>query len=348
MNSPCFVLERSRLIQNLQHLKALSRQTGIKWLYTLKAFDASEGLETIADLLDGFSIGNMTEAGKVAPYPESHLHCYAPAFHENEIETLAQQSHTFSVNSLTQWKRFAPLCREHTSMGLRINPRLSLKQPSYCDCNDSRLGVDYQHFLKHYQTLEGVEGLHFHPFCHQGADAIETLLLHIETHYTPLLSSLKWLNLGGGQEFTSQGYDTARFISLINTFQERYPNLTLYFEPGTAVLHRCGHFVCKIMDIIPHEETPIVILNTSIESHLLDIAITKHTPVVRNTNMKSTPYRYTLSGMSCIAGDTIGTYFFNQALHIGEPVIFENMLGYTMVKQTRFNGLAHASFKIIE
>jgi len=348
MSSPTFVLERSKLHRNLRQLRILSEQTGIKWLYTLKAFDAPPALEMIAHALDGFSIGNMTEAGKVSRYTYKKLHCYAPAFDENELETLAQLSHTLSFNSLSQWQRFAPQCHKHTSLGLRINPKLSLVQPAYCDCNDSRLGVDYQTFLAEAANLTELEGLHFHPFCYQNADALDILLAHIQTHYATLLPSLQWLNLGGGQEFTSNHYDTQHFIALIHTFQERYPNLTLYFEPGSAVLHECGYYICEIMDIIPHPHTPIIILNTSIESHLLDVAITKHPPKVRDTTTTSTPYRYTLSGMSCIAGDTIGTYYFTRPLHIGDKIIFENMLGYTMVKQTTFNGLKPAELQVVD
>ena len=348
MSNPTFVLKRSKLQQNLQKLRTLSEQTGVKWLYTLKAFDAPPALEMITTILDGFSIGNMTEAGKVSRYTDKKLHCYAPAFDENELETLAQHSHTFSFNSLSQWRQFAPRCHKHTSLGLRINPKLSLLQPAYCDCNDSRLGVDYRTFLTEAANITGLEGLHFHPFCHQNADALATLLAHIQTHYDTLLPSLKWLNLGGGQEFTSNHYDTQRFISSIRHFQKRYPNLTLYFEPGSAVIHECGYFICEVMDIIPHPHTPTIILNTSIESHLLDIAITKHAPKVRNTTATPTPYRYTLSGISCIAGDTIGTYYFKKSLYIGDKIIFENMLGYTMVKQTTFNGLSPAKFQIVE
>jgi len=346
MSKPCFVLERDKLAHNLQHLHTLSQKTGVHWLFTLKAFDAPEALKMISQTLHGFSIGNLTEEAKVAPYP-THRHSYAPVFYEEEMITLAQQSQTLSFNSLAQWHRYAPLCREYCSLGLRINPQLSLKQPSYCDSNHSRLGVRYRAFLSHTPLLEGLEGLHFHPFCYQNADALEQLFTHIEYHYASLLPSLQWLNLGGGQQFTSKSYDTEHFIHLVNAFQTRYPHLKLYFEPASAVLHQCGYFQCKVMDMIPHEETTIVILNTSIETHLLDVAITHYLPSVQHTSTHPTPYHYTLAGMSCIAGDTIGTYYFTHPLAIGDSIIFENMLAYTLVKQTHFNGLAPAPLKVI-
>ena len=345
MSSPIFVLEREKLEANLAHFEYLAKETGIVWLYTLKAFDAPEGLEMIAKHFSGFSIGNRNEYSKVKAYSKQ-LHSYAPAFYEEEVETLAKQSNTMSFNSINQWKRYAEQCSHYSSLGLRINPQLSLNQPAYCDSNISRLGIPYENFLEHYTTFKKLEGLHFHALCHQSLSALEKLLSHIETHYHALLPKLKWLNLGGGQNFTDKAYDTAGFISLIQDFSRKYPHLTLYFEPGSAVLHGCGYFECAVMDIVD-AKTPVVILNTSIETHLLDVAITKQQPKVRGASDNITPYHYTLTGMSCIAGDVIGGYYFEKKLTIGDKIIFENMLGYTMVKQTSFNGLKVVGVKVV-
>jgi carboxynorspermidine decarboxylase len=344
MSNPTFILEKKRLEANLAHFEYLTKETGIKWLYTLKAFDKSEGLELIAESFDGFSIGNSNEYSKVKHHYKN-LHSYAPAFYEDEVETLAQESTTMSFNSLSQWQRYANKCAKHCSLGLRINPHLILKQPSYCDSNISRLGIDYNDFLEQHHTFKGLEGLHFHALCHQTLPALEKLFSHIETHYKSILPKLKWLNLGGGQNFTDKTYDTEGFIVLIQNFSNKYPHLTLYFEPGSAVVHNCGYFECTVMDII-ESDTPILILNTSIEAHLLDVAITKQKPKVRDTSLIKTEYNYELTGMSCIAGDVIGKYYFKSKLKVGDKIIFEDMLGYTIVKQTSFNGLKEVRFKI--
>ena len=345
MSSPTFVLERGKLKANLAHFDALAKETGIVWLYTLKAFDALEGLEMIAEHFSGFSIGNHNEYTKVKTYSKQ-LHSYAPAFYEEEVEILAKQSNTMSFNSINQWRRYAEQCSHHSSLGLRINPQLRLNQPAYCDSNISRFGVPYEDFLEHYPTFKKLEGLHFHALCHQNLPALEKLLGHIETHYQSILPKLKWLNLGGGQNFTDKAYDTKGFISCIQDFSRRYPHLTLYCEPGSAVVHECGYFECEVMDIID-AKTPTVILNTSIETHLLDVAITKQQPKVRGASDKTTPYHYTLTGISCIAGDLIGAYYFEKKLTIGDKIIFEDMLGYTMVKQTSFNGLRGVGFQTV-
>jgi len=345
MNRPTFVLQKHKLEANLAHFAYLAKETGILWLYTLKAFQESKGLEIIASVFDGFSIGNSNEYGTVKKYHQ-HLHSYAPAFYDDEVKILAKRSTTMSFNSISQWHRHAPLCSKHTSLGLRINPHLKLTQPSYCDTNISRLGVHYQDFLEQYHTFENLEGLHFHALCHQDFPALKKLFEHIETYYQSLLPKLKWLNLGGGQNFTNENYDTEGFIALIQSFKRNYPHLTLYFEPGSAVVHNTGYFECTILDII-EADTPIVILNTSIEAHLLDVAITKQKPKVRNSSAIETAYSYELTGMSCIAGDSIGMYYFNKKLNIGDKIIFEDMLGYTLVKQTSFNGLKEVRFKMI-
>ena len=50
-------------------------------------------------------------------------------------------------------------------------------------------------------------------------------------------------------------------------------------------------------------------------------------------------YTYRLAGRSCLAGDVIGEYSFDEQLKIGDKLVFEDMAHYTMVKNTTFNGL---------
>jgi len=130
-NSPLFIMEEKKLNANLQYFEKLAQKTGIIWLYTVKAFHEQEGLSCIAKKLEGFSIGNLNEFETIKEQPYTHLHSYAPAYYENEVESLAQKSTTLSFNSLSQWQRHAHTCKQ-TSLGLRIDPMLSLKQPQYC------------------------------------------------------------------------------------------------------------------------------------------------------------------------------------------------------------------------
>ncbi len=350
LNAPYFLLQKDKLQANLDRFKSLSRYTDVRFLYTLKGFDHKEGLPQIADTLSGFSIGNLNELAKIDNYRDRYIHIYSPAYYADEVVPLANASSTMSFNSITQWERYHKICSPQTSIGLRINPKISLNQPPYCDSNNSRFGVPYAKFLLLYQRdrelFRYLDGLHFHIFCHQDMSALLSLLDHIENRYRDILPSLKWLNLGGGQEFTSSKYEPQEFIEMISRFKAKHPHLEIYFEPCSSVISNVGEFHTTILDII--EDSPsIVILNTSIETHLLDIAITQKRPKIKNASNYKTPYRYKLTGMSCIAGDTIGIYYFDAPLKIGDSIIFEDMIGYTLVKQTDFNGINRAKLVVI-
>ena len=347
--SPCFIMQSHKLAKNLA-LFASIKHKNIKWLYTIKCFHEQEALIQIAQTFDGFSIGNLTELSKIPINNVQHIHTYSPAFYPHEVLSLAKASDSISFNSLTQWQSYAKETSAYTSIGLRINPKLKIKQPSYCDSSheNSRFGVDYRKFIKCYeensQDFNTLDGLHFHVFCHQGLEEFQALLTHIQTHYKNILPKLKWLNLGGGQSFTENHYDIQGFIHAIKTFSHLYPHLTLYFEPASAVVNDTGYFSCTILDII-EDKIPKVILDTSIETHLLDVSISKRKLQIIESTKKG--LQYEITGMSCIAGDTFGTYHFPKKLQIGDRLRFSNMIGYTLVKQTEFNGIGKAGFIIM-
>lgn len=338
-------MEKAKLDKNLALFHTLKHKN-IKWLYTIKCFHEKESMQEISKSFDGFSIGNLKELSQSQSNTPTHIHSYAPAFYPHEVLLLAKASTTMSFNSLSQWQTYHKEASIHSSLGLRINPKLDIKQPSYCDVShqNSRFGVDYRTFIKHYeekpQDFKVLKGLHFHVFCHQGFEAFSKLLTHISTYYQHILPSLKWINFGGGQKFTDPSYEIEAFTKAVKRFSQKHPQLTLYFEPASAVVENTGYFRTTILDIIENK----VILNTSIETHLLDVAISKRKLKVRDTSKKITPHSYELTGMSCIAGDIIGTYYFFYPLKIGNTIIFENMIGYTMVKQTKFNGIEKAGF----
>jgi len=344
-------MEQKKLEANLAKLDYLQKQTGVKILHTLKSFNALEGLEVINETLSGFSIGNHNELGMTASLKPKYIHSYAPYFDANEIEAIAQKSDTMSLNSLHQWHINRAKLQGLTSLGLRINPILTLKQPKYCNANYAKhLGVDYREFLgtiaQNPHGFRDLEGLHFHALCAQGVGGIKYLLAHIEKNYAHLLNDLKWINLGGGHQFSDENYDNKAFITTIRTFLAKYPHLQLYFEPGESVVKNTGYFETTIVDIIP-SSPPVAMINSSIEAHLLDIAITKQKPKIRHSVEYKTPYHYQIVGKSCLAGDRVGEYYFEKALSIGDTIIFEDMMGYTLVKQTEFNGIEKAGFRVV-
>ena len=342
-------MHHKKLEKNLLKLQEIETQSGVKILHTLKSFNESSVLPFIGQKLSGMSIGSQKELLMAKEANAKHLHLYAPAYKKDLLEEVADDISTLSFNSLSQWKTFYTL-ETTASLGLRINPKLNLPIPDYCNPNVSysRLGVDGLEFVDYFEknTLEfdKLEGLHFHALFQSSEQGVMILLDYILAHYKNILPQLKWLNLGGGHRFTDERYDVNTFVKYIKDFQKLYPHIQLYCEPGESVIYACGEFITTVLDIVSIWGVNVVILDTSIETHLLDVAIVNQRLKVIGTQAESTPYFYELSGNSCLQGDLIGEYFFQHELNIGDQVVFENMMGYSMVKMTEFNGMQKAEF----
>ena len=350
--TPCFVMERKRLDKNLEKISLLEEKSGVKILHTLKSFNETSVLPLISAKLSGMSSASVNEVKMAHNADAKHVHLYAPAFKEDELKILTDEVDTISFNSLSQWKYFSSL-KIKASKGLRINPKLNFPIPDYCNPNVlySRLGVDGVEFRESYnrnpKDFLTLEGLHFHALYQSCVQGLIILFEHIETHFQWLLPKLKWLNLGGGHNFSDDHYDVEAFVKMIKDFNRRYPHIQLYFEPGESVLKNSGDFVTTVLDIVDVSGKKVVILDTSVETHLLDVAIVNLRQKVKGTQADSTPYFYELAGNSCLQGDHIGEYFFLDELKIGDLVVFEDMMGYTMVKMTEFNGMNRASFLLV-
>jgi len=50
---------------------------------------------------------------------------------------------------------------------------------------------------------------------------------------------------------------------------------------------------------------------------------------------------YRMGGNSCLSGDFMGDWSFEKPLQIGDRVVFEDMIHYTIVKTNMFNGISH-------
>ncbi len=339
LTTPVFVCETDRLQRNLERAEALQAESGVTILHSLKGFALEEALPLIDRYLGGASASSLYEATLARKCFGGEVHTYAPAYKANEVGSLATVSDKLIFNSLAQCERFAPLVAEAVSCGLRINPHLAINAPHYCNPNHpaSRLGIPIERLT----TLpQGVEGLHLHALYRDKAEGMAMLLEQLRTHCGDLLPRLQWLNLGGGHAFTHDDYDTTLFVEAAQAFLADYPRLKLYIEPSEAVVYRSGVLVSEVLDIVG-EKHPTAILDISIEAHLTDLLHISDQPAVRGTHPDA-PYRYTLGGVSCASGDIVGEYGFAQPLQIGDRVVFEDMMGYTMVKMTRFNGIAPA------
>ena len=346
--SPCWLLEESKLIENVKQLHSIKKRSGAKILLALKGYALWQSFESIKPYLDGCCASGLHEAQLAAEMFQKEVHTYAPAFKEEEIHEIATISHHLVFNSPSQYKRFSQKAKESNpslSLGLRVNPEYSVSPKEiYNPCGiHSRLGTTIENFDE--SILEGLDGLHFHALCEQDADALEAVLENFEKKFGPYIPQMKWINFGGGHHITRKGYDIEKLCRLIIAFKEKY-GVEVYLEPGEAVGWETGTLIATVLDIV-HNGMDIAILDTSAEAHMPDTIIMPYRAEVRDAakaNEKAFTYR--LAGNTCLAGDIMGDYSFDTPLQIGDKIIFEDQMHYTMVKATTFNGINLPSIAI--
>jgi len=346
--SPCWLLEEPLLLKNLELLKYVKEESGAKVLLALKGYALWKSFDIIKPYLDGCCASGLHEAKLAYETFNKEVHTYAPAFKEEEIEEIAQISHHMVFNSPAQFKRFykkAKATNPNLSLGLRVNPEYSASPKEiYNPCGlHSRLGTTLTNFNE--SILEQCDGLHFHALCEQDSDALEAVLKNFEEKFSPYIPQMKWINFGGGHHITRKGYDVEKLILLIKNFKEKY-NVEVYLEPGEAVGWETGTLITTVLDIV-HNGMDIAILDTSAEAHMPDTIIMPYRAEVRGAaKAEEKVHTYRLSGNTCLAGDIMGDYSFDTPLQIGDKIIFEDQMHYTMVKASTFNGIKLPSIAI--
>ena len=346
--SPCYLLEAARLRANLALIDRVQKESGCTIILALKGFAMWSSFPIVREYLSGCSASSYNEARLAREQFGGHVHLYAPAYTDAEFADLIGLADRISFNSLSQWRRLGEQAlAAGISCGLRVNPRVDevetdLYNPSG---EQSRLGIPREEVID--GVPEGIEGLHVHALCECGADATERLILAVEERFGHLLPQMKWCNLGGGHLMTRPGYDVEKLIRVLSEFRQRHPHLEVVLEPGSAIAWRTGPLVSTVLDIISRGGIDIAILDTSATAHMPDVLEMPYRAEVRNADLPGVkPHSYRLGGMTCLAGDIIGDYSFDTLLAPGDKIIFEDMMHYTMVKTTLFNGVAHPSIVI--
>lgn len=343
--SPCFVLEEARLEQNLAVFERVQRAAPVRVLLALKGFALFHSFPLIRKTLQGASASSLWEAQLAVEEFGGELHVYSPAYRAEDLPQLLRHASHLTFNSLSQWERFREQVQPQetsTAIGLRINPGYSPVQTAlYNPCQPgSRLGVSAEQLSD--RLPNGITGFLSHNLCESDSFALEKTLAQIEQQFGPWLSQIQWLNLGGGHLMTRQGYDVDHAIATLCAFHERHPHLELWLEPGSAIVWNTGFLISTVEDLIPTPDLTHVMLNVSFTAHMPDCLEMPYKPAIRGARDPQggeLPYR--LGGSSCLAGDFMGDYGFPQGLAVGDRLIFEDMMHYTMVKSTMFNGVAH-------
>ena len=342
--TPCYVIQEEQLRQNLEILKGVMDRTGCKILLAQKAFSMYEVYPLIAQYLSGTTASGLYEARLGAeemgiPFGKE-THIFSPAYKEEEFDEILTYCDHIVFNSFEQLERFGKRAAEAgKSVGLRINPQYSTQEGHeiYDPCaTGSRLGVTIEKFRP--ELLEYVDGLHFHTLCEQDAQPLHDTLKEVERQFGEWLPKMKWLNFGGGHHITREGYDIALLERRICDMKEKY-DLEIFLEPGEAVALNAGVLLTKVEEIVENS-IQIAILDTSAACHMPDVLEMPYRPPLQDGyEAEEKEYTYRLAGPTCLAGDVIGDYSFEEPLKRGDTLTFEDMAIYTMVKNNTFNGM---------
>lgn len=353
VTTPCYIVDESLLKHNLEILRHVCDEAGCKILLAQKAFSMYYFYPLIGKYLDGATASGLYEAKLAAEelcskeiedisgrIKKCENHIFSPAYPEKDMDEILSVCDHLVFNSFAQWEKYKDKAlAAGKECGLRINPEHSTQDHAIYDpcAKGSRLGVTLANFKP--ELLDGLSGLHFHCLCEQNVDALETTLEAVEEKFGKYLYQMKWLNFGGGHHITRADYDVDKLIEIIKRIQNKY-QVQVYLEPGEAVALNAGFLVTTVEEIVDNG-SQIAILDTSAACHMPDVIEMPYCPPLLDSgNAGEKPYTYTLGGPTCLAGDVIGEYSFEQPLKIGDRLVFGDMAIYSMVKNNTFNGMA--------
>lgn len=345
------MLEERKLRVNLELIGRVQAEAGVSIILALKGFAMWSVFPFVNRYLSGATASSLNEARLIHEEMGCKAHTYAVAYLPDEFDEIMQYSSHITFNSIAQYRRYAHRVHGHPlkiSAGIRVNPEFSeVEVAMYNPCAPgSRLGEVSDAFKE--GLPEGVEGLHFHTLCESNSFDLEKVLAAFEERFGRFFPQLKWVNFGGGHLMTKKGYDTAHLISLLRDFRRRHPHLEVILEPGSAIAWDTGVLVAHVLDIIESRGIRTAILDVSFTAHMPDTLEMPYRPRIRGaSDMAPGKPAYRMGGVSCLSGDYMLEYSFERELQPGDQLIFEDMIHYTMVKTTMFNGVRHPDICIL-
>ena len=339
--TPSYIVDERLLIKNLEKLKSIIDRTGCRILLAQKGFSMFYFYPLIKKYLNGTTASSLYEARLGFEEMGNETHIFNPSYREDEIDEILSMVDHIVFNSFNQWSKYKNLVKSHErtiSCGLRVNPEYSSVETEIYNPTGkfSRFGVTRVNFKE--DELDGIDGLHFHALCEQNSDALEATLVAFEEKFGQYLHGMKWVNFGGGHHITRDDYDVEKLINCINHIKNKY-NVEVYLEPGEAVALNTGFLVTEVLDTI-YNEMDILLVDTSAACHMPDVIEMPYRPFIINSGIPNEKaYTYKLGGPTCLAGDVIGDYSFDNPINIGDKLIFTDMAHYSMVKNNTFNGI---------
>ena len=350
IHSPAFILEEDKLRRNLSIIADVQKRAEVQIILAFKAFSMWSVFSIVKEYISGATASSLFEARLCFEEMGTKAHTYAPAYFPNEFDQLMELSSHITFNSIAQYERFQKqlsLSSHPISAGIRVNPEYSeVETDLYNPCAPgSRLGEVIDNFKG--RLPKGIEGLHFHNLCESNSYALEKTLASFEERFGDFLPQLKWINMGGGHLMTQKDYDIEHLIQVLQSFRKRHPNIKVILEPGSAFAWQTGVLYTTVMDIISNNGIQTAIIDASFTAHMPDTLEMPYRPTIRGAKDNDQgEHLYRIGGVSCLAGDFMEVYAFDQALKVGDSIIFKDMIHYTMVKTTMFNGVKHPSIAI--
>ncbi len=342
IKTPYFLLDEARLLKNMEKIDFIRKQSGAKAVLALKCFSSWSVFPLMSKYMDGTTSSALYEAKLGYEKFGVETQGYGVAWSDTDMDQLVTFADKIIFNSLPQFERFYEKAK-NKNLGLRVNPGVSY---SHFDLSDparkqSRLGE--KDINKVLAIADKIRGVMFHVNC-ENADfeAFSKILDRIGSDFKPLLEKMEWVSLGGGIAFTNENYPREQFAARLKKFASDF-DVQVYLEPGDAAVTMAGYLVAQVRDIIENEGK-IAVMNTSLQSHMPDNLIYREPTTIDLP--KTGPFRYTLAGATCLAGDVFGTYGFPAELKIGDYVIFDNAARYTIIQMNWFNGIQMPSIVV--
>ena len=357
-STPYYILYEDKLRENLKLINKVSSESGVEIILAFKAFALWKTFDIFKEYICSTTASSPFEAKLANDYFGSLAHTYSPAYEENTFNTILECSKCITFNSLSQYSRFYDKIKDwnsnpanhNISAGIRINPeRSEIATDIYNPCAPgTRFGISASDMPANFP--DGIEGFHCHCHCENDSYALERTLDTIESKFGKWLGNIKWLNLGGGHLMTRKGYDINHLVKILRDFRHRHPNLEIIMEPGSAFAWQTGDLIASVVDIVEDKGIKTAILNVSFTCHMPDCLEMPYQPEVEGALSLGNEIKnitdeniFRLGGNSCLSGDFMGYWLFPNGLNVGDEIIFKDMIHYTTVKTTMFNGIQHPS-----
>ncbi|WP_092891448.1 carboxynorspermidine decarboxylase [Roseicitreum antarcticum] len=334
MQTPYYLIDKSRLLPNMEKIAWLRENSGAKSLLALKCFATWSVFDFMAEYMDGTTSSSLFEMQLGRDKFGGETHAYSVAWSEAEMPQVVANSDKVIFNTLGQLDRFDAATAGH-ARGLRVNPGVSTSEFDLADPARpfSRLGESDPAVVA--KALERVSGFMFHNNCENADfDRFDAMLNHIEDRFGPLIRQMQWISLGGGIHFTGEGYPLDRLAERLKRFAGEN-EVQVYLEPGEAAITRSTTLELTVLDTLFNGKN-LAIVDSSIEAHMLDLLIYREPARV---SPDTGDHAWMVCGKSCLAGDIFGEFRFEAPLQPGDRVSIQDAAGYTMVKKNWFNGV---------